>query len=331
MIRLSPHFSMLLLGLSSCWMHSELSAEDLATPALTPVSFQADWFSNAQFAGFFWAEQGGLYAEHGLDFKFLPFEYGTHFIEDVASGKATFGTAEAYILIDAVAKGADLVALGAVLVKSPAGYIYLKESGIEGAADLKGKRVGIHAYTDELFKFFVATAGLPEGSVEPVKVQHKIETLLDGSVDLHQGYAIDEMLRLQSMTDQPVGTLLFEDLGMPMYSMVIYSSRKYVEAHPEVAKAFVAASAAGWERAMRAPEIAALIVNGPYASEEVDAAMVPVQAKALKPFVMKEGHHTLSMTKAKWAAMQKNYLETGMIKQAIDLDKFLEFSYSDLK
>jgi ABC-type nitrate/sulfonate/bicarbonate transport system substrate-binding protein len=266
-----------------------------------------------------------------LDFEFSPFEYGTDFIGDVGSGKVTFGTAEAYILMDAVANGADLVALGAVLGKSPAGYIYLKESGIESASDLQGKRVGIHAYTDELFKFFVAEAGLPEGSVAPVKVQHKIETLLDGSVDLHQGYAIDEMLRLQSMTDKPVDTLLFEDLGMPMYSMVIYSSRKFVEANPEVAKAFVAASAIGWERALESPEIAALIVNGPYASDEVDNAMVSTQAKALKSFVMPEGHRTLSMTKAKWAAMQKNYLETGMIKKPIDLDKFLEFAYPDSK
>lgn len=329
MIRLSPTIATLILSLTSSQLLTPLQAEE--APAPTPITLQADWFANAQFAGFFWADQGGIYAEHGLDFEFSPFEYGTHFIEDVASGKATFGTAEAYILIDAVANGADLVALGAVLAKSPAGYIYLKESGIESAADLEGKRVGIHAYTDELFKFFVAEAGLPAGSVEPVKVQHKIEELLAGTVDLHQGYAIDEMLRLQSMTDKPVDTLLFEDLGMPMYSMVIYSSRKFVEENPEVAQAFVAASAQGWERALAAPEIAALIVNGPYASDEVDDAMVSAQAAALKPFVMPESHRTLSMTKAKWAAMQKNYLETGMIQQAIDLDKFLEFALPDVQ
>jgi ABC-type nitrate/sulfonate/bicarbonate transport system substrate-binding protein len=327
MIRLSPTLATLILSLTSSLLLTPLQADE--APAPTSVTLQADWFANAQFAGFFWADVGGIYSEHGLDFEFSPFEYGTDFIGDVGSGKVTFGTAEAYILMDAVANGADLVALGAVLGKSPAGYIYLKESGIESAADLLGKRVGIHAYTDELFKFFVAEAGLPEGSVEPVKVQHKIEILLDGSVDLHQGYAIDEMLRLQSMTDKPVDTLLFEDLGMPMYSMVIYSSRKFVEENPEVAKAFVAASAIGWERALAAPEIAALIVNGPYASDEVENAMVASQAKALKPFVMPEGHRTLSMTKAKWAAMQKNYLETGMIKEAIDLDKFLEFAYPD--
>jgi ABC-type nitrate/sulfonate/bicarbonate transport system substrate-binding protein len=320
---------MLLLGLSSSLLLTELSAEDTSNLAPTPVTFQADWFSNAQFAGFFWAEVGGIYTEHGINFSFSPFEYDIDFIGDVGSGKIAFGTAEAYILMDAVAKGADLVALGAVLRESPAGYIYLKESGIETAADMQGKRVGIHSYTDDLFAFFVANAGLPADSVEPVKVHHKIETLLDGSIDLHQGYTIDEMLRLQSMTDKAVGTLLFEDMGMPMYSMVIYSSRKFVEENPEIAKAFVEASATGWERAIKAPEIAALIVNGPYASEEVDDTMVPLQAKSLKQFVTKEGHRTLSMTKAKWAAMQEAYLETGMIKKPIDLDKFLEFAYTD--
>jgi ABC-type nitrate/sulfonate/bicarbonate transport system substrate-binding protein len=302
-------------------LSSDLYAGDLKDQ--TPIFFQADWFSNAQFAGFFWAESTGIYAAHGLDVSFSPFDFGVDFLEKVSSGEAAFGTAEAYILMDAVARGEELVALGAVLGESPAGYIYLAESGIQTAADLLGKRVGVHNYAQALLPFFVAEAGLDPDSVEAVEVQHKIEKLLEGSVDLHQGYAIDEMIRLKSMTDKPVNILLFEEMGMPMYSMVIYSSRKFVDENPDVVRAFMAASAEGWERAMRAPEIAALIVNGPFNDLRVDDAIVARQAVSLKPFVLKEGRATLSMTRAKWEAMQVAYLESGMIDEPVDLDAFL--------
>lgn len=288
-----------------------------------PIAFQADWFGNAQFAGFFWAQAGGIYAEHGLDVSFDPFDFGVDFLAKVSSGQSAFGTAEAYILMDAVARGEPLVALGAVLRESPAGYIYLKESGIETAADMQGKRVGVHSYAEKLLPFFVAKAGLPADSVEAVEVQHKIEKLLDGSVDLHQGYAIDEMIRLKAMTEKPVDILLFEEMGMPMYSMVIYSSRDFVDENPEIVAAFMEASAKGWEAAMQAPEIAALVVNGPFNDPGLDDALVARQAAALAPFVLLEGRPTLSMTREKWVAMQTAYLESGMIQDPVDLDALL--------
>lgn len=241
----------------------------------------------------------------------------------VARGEAAIGTAEAYILMDAVARGQPLVALGAVLGESPAGYIYLKDSGISSATDLVGKRVGVHAYAGALLPFFVQYAGLSLDSVTGVRVEHHIEILLDGTVDLHQGYAIDEMIQLQRKTDQRLGILLFEELGMPMYSMVIYSSREFVEAHPEWVGRFMKASAEGWEQALNAPHISELIVNGPYADDRVDDSIIAEQIHALKPFVMRDGRAPLSMTRAKWEAMQKAYLESGMIEKPVDLDQML--------
>lgn len=290
------------------------------------IRFQPDWFGNAQFSGFFWAEAAGIYEAHGIDLEFLPFDFGVDFIAQVATGEAAFGTAEAYILMDAVARGEPLVALGAVLWQSPAGYIYFGDSDIQHPSDLEGKRVGVHNYAEALLPFFLRKAGLEPDSAEAVEVKHKIEILLEegnAAVDLHQGFAIDEMLRLQSLTDRPVEILLFEELGMPMYSMVIYSSRDFVEKNPEAVKAFLKASAAGWERAMEAPAIAALVVNELYDDPEVEDERVGEQAKALRAFVLKEGRETLTMTREKWEAMQAAYLESGMIGEPIDLDAFL--------
>jgi ABC-type nitrate/sulfonate/bicarbonate transport system substrate-binding protein len=56
----------------------------------TSIVFQPDWFPNAQFAGFFWAAESDLYAEHGLDVTFAHFDFGVDFIEAVSSGEAAF-------------------------------------------------------------------------------------------------------------------------------------------------------------------------------------------------------------------------------------------------
>jgi ABC-type nitrate/sulfonate/bicarbonate transport system substrate-binding protein len=313
------------VGILSCFIAITSFCGLFAKP-LKPIVFQPDWFPNAQFSGFFWADTGGLYEKNGLDVTFNRFDFGVDFIGAVSSGEAAFGTVEAYILMDAIARGEPLVALGAVLGESPAGYIYLEKSGIKSGKDMEGKRVGVHNFAEELLPFFVQEAGLAEGSVEPVVVKHKIEKLLDGSVDLHQGYAIDEMIRLKGMTEEPVDILLFEELGMPMYSMVIYSSRAFVEANPEIVESFMSASAEGWEQAMAAPEITSLIVNGPFQDAEVDNALITPQAVALKDFVLIDGRPTLSMTRAKWEAMQAAYLKSGMIDAPVDLDALLEFN-----
>lgn len=287
------------------------------------VVFQPDWFGNAQFSGFFWAELAGIYEAYGLDVSFERFDYGVDFLNEVKSGKAAFGTAEAYILMDAVARGEPLVAIGAVLSESPAGYIYLKDSGITKAADLEGKVVGVHNYAEALLPFFVGKAGLDADSVSPLVVKHNIEILLDGKVDLHQGYAIDEMLRLQAMTEKEVDILLFEDLGLPMYSMVLYTSSEFLESNKDIVDSFLAASAAGWEEAMAAPKIAALVVNGPFDDERVENEQMSSQADALVPFVVGSDRATLSMTREKWEAMQSAYLKSGMIEKPVDLDSFL--------
>jgi len=298
-------------------------AESKEIDTLEPIIFQPDWFPNAQFSGFFWAKEDGIFKEHGLEVNFEKFAFGSSFIGAVSSGQAAFGTSEAYILMEAVARGEPLVALGAVLDVSPAGYIFLKDSGIETGADLKDKTVGVHNYAEALLPFFVNKAGLAADSVVATTVQHNIETLLDGDVDLHQGYAIDEMIRLKAKTSREVEILLFEDLGMPMYSMVIYSSREFVQKNPDLVEAFLQASAKGWERAMRSPAVAAMIVNGPYADSEVDNEIIEDQAIALKPFVNIDGRATLSMSRAKWEAMQAAFLESGMIDAPVNLDAML--------
>lgn len=301
-----------------------LAEKSPATPSEeetpTPAVFEPDWFPNGQFAGFFWANEKGLYAEAGLEVTIRKFAFGNDGMGAVARGESAFGTGEAYILMQAMAKGEPLVVLGAVLQQSPAGYIHLASVEVHSAADLAGKRVGVHAYAEGLLPYFLKNAGLPPDAATAVPVHHHIEALLEGSLDLHQGYAIDEMIRLQAMTEQPVEIAFFEDLGLPMYSMLLYTSRDFLEQHPEKVKAFLEASAKGWIAALDDPETAAQIINGPFADERVDDAIIPAQVAALRPFVLPKNRPIFSLQKEKWDAMQEALRASGQIEKTVPFE-----------
>src|SRR5690606_9972996 len=58
---------------------------------LIPINFQSKWFPQAQFAGYFVAQDKGFYAEEGLDVTILDGGNVNPTVQ-VASGNADFGT-----------------------------------------------------------------------------------------------------------------------------------------------------------------------------------------------------------------------------------------------
>ncbi|MBC7366687.1 MAG: ABC transporter substrate-binding protein [Undibacterium sp.] len=115
-----------LLALSSS---SALRAAE--TPTLTPVTYYADWFPGAQFAGVYVAIERGYYRDAGLDVTLVPFAYGqkTTALLDAQPETCGVATSEGYIFLQKRAAGADLKALGAVLQRAPAGFMSLRTTG----------------------------------------------------------------------------------------------------------------------------------------------------------------------------------------------------------
>ncbi|MEO0508989.1 MAG: ABC transporter substrate-binding protein [Verrucomicrobiota bacterium] len=285
------------------------------------IRFQPDWFPNGQFAGFFLAAENGYYEEYGFSVDFAGFGFGVDFVEEVVSKRAHFGTIESYIFLDRVAKGEPLVAIGAVLATSPAGYIYLKSSGIEEFADLKGRLLGVHNYAEGLVQLFEKEAGLTFGAVNLKKVEHDLSILLDGQVDAHQGFAIDEMLSLQKKTEEAVDILLFEELGLPMYSMVIYTSRETLAEEPEIVEGFLEATAKGWSKAIDQPEKAAVVISEKHPHPEVKDTILAEQIKMIGDFINLDAANPKMRTELeRWESMQKAFIQSGLLAEPVDLN-----------
>ncbi len=115
---------------------------------LIPVNFQSKWFPQAQFAGYFVAQDKGFYADEGLVVTVLDGGNVNPTVA-VASGNADFGTDWVANILTQREQGLDVVNIAQMYQTSGYRMVALKTSGIETIADLAGRKVGVWAFGNE--------------------------------------------------------------------------------------------------------------------------------------------------------------------------------------
>ena len=301
-----------------------LAAAGLAGAA-TPVTYYQDWFPGAQYAGLDVALDRGFFRAEGLDVSVHPFAFGQNqaALLDSDPVRAAVGTMEGYILLQKRAKGADLRALAAVLAESPAGYMSLPGHAAHSARDFVGKRVGVHHYGDPLYRLFLRRAGVDPAAATMVFVDDDVGRLVRGEVDLMQGYAIEELVKLRRQVGPDAGFISFRELGFDAYSQVVFMTAAQLQAHGDAGRAFVRGLRAGWAYAAAHPEEAADAVQKRLAPGS-DRGLVRAMLQATLPYVAAPGRAALApMDAAKWSGMSAAAVEMGLLPRAEDPAAFL--------
>jgi NitT/TauT family transport system substrate-binding protein len=163
-----------------------------------------------------------------------------------------------------------------------------------------------------MFPLVLAANGLKESDVQLVNMppESMVASLLQGRVEVILGSIDNFAIALKSFgaetTDFP-----FIDNGAPTVSTSIIASESFLAAHPDIARAFVAASLKGWKAAVDNPTaaVAAMMAMFPDASEK----LAPAQLDATK-FLMCVNHakYVGKAEPAQWA-------DTVRILSAIDI------------
>ncbi len=120
---------------------------------LVDVCFQSKWFPQAQFAGYFVAQEKGFYEEEGLDVTILDGGNVNPTVQ-VASGNCDFGTDWIANMLVQRAQGLEVVQIAQIYQDSGYRMVALSDSGIEQFPDLAGRTVGVWGFGNE----FVAQA-----------------------------------------------------------------------------------------------------------------------------------------------------------------------------
>jgi NitT/TauT family transport system substrate-binding protein len=221
------------------------------------VSLQLKWVAQAQFAGYFAADDQGFYADNCLEVEILEGGPDVGPAQVVAGGGADFGIDWLASTLAQRAAGEDFVNIAQVFQRSAIMQVSWADSGITEIADLDGKTVGVWGFGNEYEPLAaLKAAGLdPDTDVELVDQPFDMNLLLNREIDSASATTYNEYAQLLEAENPDTGELnqpedfsviLMDDAGTAMYQDGIFAQSSYVEENPDITARFVEASLRGW-------------------------------------------------------------------------------------
>jgi NitT/TauT family transport system substrate-binding protein len=232
-----------------------------AAPKLTNISIQLQWVPQAQFAGYYAAQDLGYYKAAGLNVKLL--NGGPQIVpgQVVASGRAQFGVNWLTALLAARDQGTDLVDIAQVFSRSGMTELTWKSSGINSIAKMKDKKVANWLGGDQYELF----AALTKAGMDPAKnkgvtiVQQPFDMglFLNHQVDAASAMTYNELAQVLETKDPKTGKLIslndlnvlkMQNVGTGMLEDNLFSTASYLKskAHQQIAEKVIAATLQGW-------------------------------------------------------------------------------------
>lgn len=252
--------TVLLGGCASTSSTSSTSSTTTETEtALEDFSIVLDWYPNAIHTFLYTAIEKGYFAEEGLN---LVINFPANVNDGIslpAVGKADVGI---YYLQDAILTNVEenvpIVSIGALTQSALNVVISLKESGITGAADLAGKRIGYAgtALSEESIKAMLESVGLSADDCEFVDVGFDLlSALTTKQVDATIGNMVNHEVPQLEEYGFEINYFYPTDFGVPEhYEMVFLAGADAVANNPEKLQKFLRACQKGFADMKNSPE-----------------------------------------------------------------------------
>ncbi|MTV24902.1 ABC transporter substrate-binding protein [Nitriliruptoraceae bacterium ZYF776] len=223
------------------------------------VTVVLQWVTQAQFAGYYAAEDQGFYDAVCLDVTIQ--EGGVNVVPQqlLASGNVEFAVSHVTRSMVTRDEGADIVNIGQVFQEGAYLQVAWADAGISDLEDLAGRTIGSWGSGNELVLYSALRgSGIEPGQdVDVVQQPFDMSLLLDGEVDAAQAKTYNEYAQLLETIDPDTGELYTEDdfvainlqdLGYSSLEDGIYAQSSWLEdeANADVAVRFLEASYEGW-------------------------------------------------------------------------------------
>jgi NitT/TauT family transport system substrate-binding protein len=224
------------------------------------VQLQLQWAPQAQFAGYFAAEEQGYYADENLTVEILdggpdvvPQQVGS------APDGPEFTISWVPKVLESRASGSDLVDIAQIFQRSGTLSVTWADSGITSPADFAGKKVGVWDFGNEFEVTAAAAAeGLEEGTdYEKVIQPFDMLLFLSEEIDVAEAMIYNEYAQVLEAENPETGELYqpedmnvidYNEVGTAMLQDAIFARASWLaeEGNEEIAERFLRASFRGW-------------------------------------------------------------------------------------
>lgn len=227
---------------------SARSVEPTRTPK-TPLTVGLGYIPSVQFAQFYLADEAGYYDQAGLDVTFQN-KIDPELITLLAQGSVDIGLADGTSLIPAVSQGIPVVYGATIYARDPNVVFSLADAGIESAADLAGKSIGVpgrYGSSWVALQALLQTADLTPEDVEIVTYPDfgQSVAVAEGQVDAATGFVNNEpvQLRLQGLDINELD--VYDVARLPGPGLV--TGRDTLDGKADALRAFTAATVRAME------------------------------------------------------------------------------------
>jgi len=314
------------LAFAACGEKSEESGA-----ARESFSLTLDFYPNPDHAGIYMAQKLGYFEEAGLDVSIETPSDPAAPVKQVAAGQSDLAISYEPEVVLAREQGLDVVAVAALVNRPLTSMIWLKESGIKGVADLKGKTIATAGipYQDKFLETILARVDLSPGNVKVVNVGFGLlPALIGGSAEAMLGgfsnvEGVDLRMRGKAPTVTPV-----DQLGVPTYDeLVLVARRQSLEEDPDKFRLFLAALERGTEAAVAQPGAATAAIAE--ANPDLEPKLAAAEVKATLPLLgaRTEGKPYGYMDPEEWAAFAGWMRDNGLIESLPEASELLDNGY----
>ena len=233
------------------------------------VTLQLKWVTQAQFAGYYVAQDKGFYAEEGLTVDIKPGGPDIAPAQVIAGGGADVVLDWMPSALASREKGLDLVNIAQPFTSSGMMLTCRKDAGISSPADFAGKTLGVWFFGNEypflswMSKLGLATDG-SDGGVTVLKQGFNVDPILQGQAACVSTMTYNEYWQIIDAGLSPDDLVVFkyEDQGVATLEdgMYVLGENLKDPVFKENMVKFVRASMKGWKYAEANPDEAAMIV-----------------------------------------------------------------------
>jgi putative hydroxymethylpyrimidine transport system substrate-binding protein len=307
--------ALLLAGVAGC---GGSGAEPGAPKGATVV---LDFTPNAVHTGIYAAQAEGFYEDAGIDLHIqIPGE-STDAPKLLTAGRTDFAILDITDLGLADEKGLELVGLMPIVQQPLAAILARKDGPVKRPRDLDGHTVGVTGLPSDtaVVDSEVSADGGDPSEVEEVTIGYNaVASLAASKVDAATGFWNDEAIEAKRQ-GIPLRVFKVDEYGAPRYpELVLTTTRKELEAEPELVESMVAATRRGYNFTVSEPGRALndlLAANKTLERADTDAQL-KVLLPSLHPLPFKE---SVLKEWSTWASSHDLLPKPLEVKSAFDL------------
>ena len=248
-------------GMGHPWASTAQAADD--------VTLQLKWVTQAQFAGYYVAQDQGFYEEEDLNVTIKPGGPDIAPAQVIAGGGADVVLDWMPSALASREKGLALVNIAQPFKSSGMMLTCRKDAGIESPDDFKGKTLGVWFFGNEYpFLSWMSQLGIPtdggEDGVTVLKQGFNVDPILQGQAACVSTMTYNEYWQIidAGLTSEDLVVFKYEDQGVATLEDGMYVLEENLSdpAFEDKMVRFVRASMKGWKWAEENPDEAAMIV-----------------------------------------------------------------------